>query len=232
MDEAAFDFTALCADVPDETRLAIKAATFVSLGTSCRVSWMLKSLGLKRASYPFDWLGTTPEMVIDIIANRFVDFLDNSHFAPVYADGLRARQTDHALYRERYLRPVIFSHHDLADPESYKYYGRCVRRFKELKNCERLVFVMATDYALSPSSITDLQEAAKNLEMSPYFVLIHLNAADKTALTPMAEKTFDCRGGCMFEFFPTSEWAPLTYQNPIDDEALGRLILAAAAMTG
>lgn len=52
----------------------------VSLGTHCLSSYFLKFFGLKTYSLPFDWLFTSPEMIIDCISNNFDFFLKQEFF--------------------------------------------------------------------------------------------------------------------------------------------------------
>ncbi len=52
-----------------------KFCHIISLGHFCGVAQELERLGLRDASYPFDWLITQRESVEKLIKNRFKDFL-------------------------------------------------------------------------------------------------------------------------------------------------------------
>ena len=49
-----------------------------SLGSLCHSAQILKNNNLKRCSYPFDWIFSSPNMVIDCISDDFKKFLDKS----------------------------------------------------------------------------------------------------------------------------------------------------------
>lgn len=52
-----------------------KYINFISLGYFCGVAQDLEALGLRDASYPFDWCISNYEGVIKAIDNRFSDFM-------------------------------------------------------------------------------------------------------------------------------------------------------------
>lgn len=106
----------------------------VSLGTHCHMAQVLKSLGLRTWSGPFDWIFSTPGMVRDCLADDFAALLDRSQFETVPVaerpePGIgRCR---HRLYRERYDHPCVFNHHDPAASEAdYAFLTEGVRRFR------------------------------------------------------------------------------------------------------
>ena len=43
---------------------------FVSIGENCSSAWYLKQVGLKRASYPFDWAFSSPDIILDCINSK------------------------------------------------------------------------------------------------------------------------------------------------------------------
>ena len=49
---------------------------YVSLGNYCLTSMLLKENNLKYESYPFDWMVSCIENVIDIFSDNFTNFLD------------------------------------------------------------------------------------------------------------------------------------------------------------
>ena len=51
-----------------------------SLGTLCHSSYFLKQSNLKMASYPFDWIFSNIDMIIDCIENNFDKFLDKKYY--------------------------------------------------------------------------------------------------------------------------------------------------------
>jgi hypothetical protein len=51
----------------------------ISVGSQCATAGEIQRFGLKKASYPFDWLYSSLGMVADCIEDDFADFLDRSH---------------------------------------------------------------------------------------------------------------------------------------------------------
>ena len=49
---------------------------YCSLGHGCHSANILKRLGLKKESYPFDWLNSRTSIVKDCIEDNFKKFLD------------------------------------------------------------------------------------------------------------------------------------------------------------
>jgi len=58
-----------------------QACEFVSLGGYCGVAFSLQALGLKRFSYPFDWVRSPVSGVIRCLENNFEDFLTYDVFS-------------------------------------------------------------------------------------------------------------------------------------------------------
>ena len=55
-----------------------KYANAISLGFFCSVSSELKRIGIRKASYPFDWVISEFETVLNLIENNFIGFLDEN----------------------------------------------------------------------------------------------------------------------------------------------------------
>ncbi|GGW83712.1 DUF1796 family putative cysteine peptidase [Alteromonas halophila] len=95
--------------------------TFISLGENCSTAWYLKQLGLKKASFPFDWVFSSPEIILDCLADRFAAFLDKTQIY-ASADG---KSAGHARYHAN-----LFNHKNPLDSaEDYAYLSRCCQRF-------------------------------------------------------------------------------------------------------
>ena len=97
---------------------------FVSLGENCSSAWYLKQLGLKEASYPFDWIFSSPDIVVDCIDDGFAKYLDKKLITPKNDD----TSAGHSWYHDS-----LFNHRNpLASDEEYNYHKRCCNRFTEL----------------------------------------------------------------------------------------------------
>lgn len=104
----------------------------IGLGQNCNASWYLKQTDNKRASYPFDWIYTTPEIIMHMLHDDFRQFLQRDLIIP---HGLDA---GHKVYHE-----TLFGHRNLLRSDAdYAYYVRSVDRWRRLMASHTpLVFV-------------------------------------------------------------------------------------------
>jgi hypothetical protein len=109
---------------------------FVSLGENCSTAWYLKQSGLKKASYPFDWIFSSPEIILDCINDSFTKFMDRSFIKP-NKNNLSA---GHLYYHTN-----LFNHRNpLKSDEDYNYYQRCCDRFLNLIQTENNIKYLIT----------------------------------------------------------------------------------------
>lgn len=104
----------------------------VSLGENCNASWYLKEVNSKKASYPFDWIFSSPKIILDCLKTDFSYFLDSDL---IIAKGDKAA---HTKYHDN-----LFNHKNpVSNPEAFNYYERTVSRFLKLLNSKRpILFV-------------------------------------------------------------------------------------------
>lgn len=96
------------------------SSEYVSLGQNCLSSWYLKQVGLKKFSYPFDWIFSSTEIVEDCVADNFAKFLNKKYY-------LKGKVTGHTIYHSH-----LFNHFDPLDVKYFQYYKRCCSRFEKL----------------------------------------------------------------------------------------------------
>lgn len=117
---------------------------FISLGPTCTTAWIIKENKKKKASYPFDWILSNPDMIQDILKDNFDKFIDKKYytFTP-YEITLSADVYGHELYGHS-----IFVHRNPKDiEEDYSYTLRTVDRFKNLcKNKKYYFFYTLKNY--------------------------------------------------------------------------------------
>ena len=107
----------------------------VSFGENCNSSWYIKETGNKNASYPFDWIFSSPEIIIHALKDEFKSFLNKDHIFPV--DKKRA---GHVYYHSR-----MFNHRNpLESDEHYTYYKRAATRLKALLKAQKNVVFIIT----------------------------------------------------------------------------------------
>lgn len=99
----------------------LEGTKYISLGENCSSAWYLKQLGLKKESYPFDWVFSSPEIIVDCISNRFDRYLDEKFIFSKSGN----TSAGHSYYHESF-----FSHRNpLASKFEYDYFKRCCDRF-------------------------------------------------------------------------------------------------------
>ncbi|MGY8919800.1 MAG: DUF1796 family putative cysteine peptidase [Flavobacteriales bacterium] len=106
----------------------------ISFGEYCITSSYLKKTNNKTNTYPYDWIFSSPEIVLHSIKNDFDSFLDKDQ---IYQ--LDKKRAGHSLYHSR-----MFNHKSpLKSEMNYDYYVRAVNRLKDvLKNQTNCVFVI------------------------------------------------------------------------------------------
>lgn len=108
---------------------------FVSLGQNCTTAWYLKAIGCKLASFPFDWIFSSPDVVADCLEDDFVSFLDPR----------LVTQADRGAAGHRRYHARMFNHRNpAASPVNFEYYRRCVARFRDLCASERPIAFLST----------------------------------------------------------------------------------------
>ena len=97
--------------------------TVCSFGFNCHSAYFLKTIGLKRQSYPFDWIMSNLDVVKDCICDDFNDYLNKS---------LYISNNDKSCGHSKYCYNMFPHHNPLLNEEHYDYFVRCVNRFKIL----------------------------------------------------------------------------------------------------
>ena len=95
-----------------------------SFGDCCHTAIYLKNNNLKLVSYPFDWIFSSENIIIDCIEDNFKTFLDKSQYITISQN-----RCGHAKYNKNGL---WWHHNPLINKEHYSYYIRCIIRFKKL----------------------------------------------------------------------------------------------------
>jgi hypothetical protein len=104
---------------------------YCSLGFNCHPAFFLKRNGLKKCSYPCDWIVSSLKNVTHFIETDFKLFLDKSQYTY-----LAPTKCGHKTYAEN-----MFWH--MSPLNDYEYYVRGVDRFRQLlKSSEKKTFLM------------------------------------------------------------------------------------------
>ncbi len=202
-----------------------KDAKFISLGENCNTAWYLKQVGVKKASYPFDWIFSSPEIIIDCIEDNFSKFLDKSMIYPK----IGGKSAGHIYYHES-----LFNHRNPLTIKNYEYYQRCCKRFtKDLTSGESIVYVITliNEHEKRPgwakgftknfhapknqdlSSVQGLMDLLTSYNKRSKFIVVdqYTNQTRKVYLEKMDESVF------FFKFHAGGENTGVYYTDILDD---------------
>ena len=125
----------------------------ISLGFRCSVAGMIKKMGLKTESHPFDWLISRLHVIRHCIETKFTFFLDREQYIKLYTKTFEHKESkehficDEHIIMNRYYQPetnlecpmntykynLAMNHRNLVENQAdYDYYIRCVERFKQV----------------------------------------------------------------------------------------------------
>ena len=132
----------------------------ISLGWFCSVAEELEKIGLRTASYPFDWILTDWETVMEMMEGSFLGFLD--------ADKLEQDEKTRNMYHHKERKCLTYVH----DIDPYENYERQVekarlkyeRRLERLRRdiCEPCIFVRYIRDAQEFQYITEHRRELEN----------------------------------------------------------------------
>lgn len=154
---------------------------FVSLGACCAVSRGLQYLGLKKHSYPFDWLRSPVEGVIHLLDTDFVDFLTFTE-----EEGKGESTTIHKGTRWG----GSFWHHDPSDPRTLSDFTRRIQRLLGLENVDASqprCFVRAVNNTLELNATFRLRDALRrSLPSTPFYLVVLVDGQSSSGLFEIA----------------------------------------------
>jgi hypothetical protein len=221
-----------------ERALGAHSLPIVSLGSTCYTAYLLQGSGIKHASYPFDWIFSSPRMVADCLDEDFAKFLHREFYEPVplerRRDGPDVNICDHTVYRDVFGVPFVFNHRNPCEAGDYAYFERCVRRFRTLVRERPVVLLHIThagpEVALDLESFEILSHAVR--AYAPQARLLHITVyQDSGTCVPKSQVLRDRDGHTFIEFRAGSAWQALAFANPLDDMAALALAIGAANET-
>lgn len=200
-------------------------AHLASLGSFCLPGNVLRNNGLKRYSLPFDWLFSSPQMLIDCLADDFSAFLDRRYYRSI-SEGRWAPGAEHELYLEKYGIRSVFAHRDPTREEDYLYFTRCVDRFRALLRSAdpKLFLIMGRPNHDLPSGFPGVLEQLTKATSD--FVLIGVDVLDPTGDGQCALSKIDQVGThALYRYLPASyDEERAHFPERIDDWTVLRMI--------
>lgn len=202
-----------------------------SLGELCHATEILKRNNYKLSSYPFDWIFSSCDTILDCIKDNFKIFLNKSYYI-----NLSETKCGHLKYHK-----YMFNHHNpLFNKGYYEYYVRCVDRFRNLlQKQEHKLFIIIfvnLDNLDNIDNLDDLSDNYKNIKnkviqsiefndkFSKYtsnytlLVIIHIKTKEKN------NHLFTYNDNIHFLELYTSPSNGLNFNNPGDDEYLDNIL--------
>ncbi|MBB2961314.1 DUF1796 family putative cysteine peptidase [Methylobacterium sp. R2-1] len=170
----------------------------ISLGSHCHTAQILKGLGLRTWSAPFDWIFSSPGMVRDCLADDFSDLLDRRHYESTPLSERRApdeTRCRHLLYRERYAIPFVFNHHDPASSdEDYRFLEAGVRRLRAAldRPGARNHFYLMTALPTDAETVRAIRDAlvvrARARGADNHLTVLQLQQGEHRAASPLTQE--------------------------------------------
>lgn len=123
-------------------------ARVIGLGMRCVTAQLLRDMGLRTRSYPFDWIFSSPEVVVHCIEDNFATILDRNEYEAIDSAPQRTNlaRCDHRTYRDVFGIRDMFNHHNPLLANDYEYLVRCVQRFKnDIMQNNATLFVVVED---------------------------------------------------------------------------------------
>lgn len=123
---------------------------YCSVGSFCQSAEILRSLGLREFSGPFDWMYINIDIIKHCLEDDFKSFLDKSNYQQIekpmtHNDSICGHSLYSPLidYKYETVPGAFFVHEDLTvNDEAYESYSRRIDRFRELiKSDEKLVLL-------------------------------------------------------------------------------------------
>lgn len=161
--------SALDQEIEDIIEEVPKTPLFISLGSFCEPAHMLKFCGLRKRSFPFDWIiSFDGEALIEILENGFKDFLNDDYFMPYGPAG----HLLHTYYHLEFLHEGNFNQEYAATLKKLKEkYHRRIARFKHLKFYRGKVFFVRNANVYSVTDPHRFYKFEDNLEISEEYAM-------------------------------------------------------------
>jgi len=117
----------------------------IPFGSQCFSAYYLKKNGLKKTSYPFDWIFSNPLVIFQILNDQFKEFLNKNNYV---IQNTESDTNSHILYVSDL---SMFNHRNPMRVDDYLYYIRCVNRFYEVlkKDGKKLFFMTSLNNEIS-----------------------------------------------------------------------------------
>ena len=205
----------------------------ISLGSHCHTAQILKKTGLRGWSAPFDWIFSSPAMVLDCLRDDFAALLDRSQYESNPVENRPAPREcscRHRLYAERHAVPFVFNHHDPASSEAdYRFLQEGVRRLRAALRIEGASnrFYLMTELPTRDDTVLDLADALA--ETGPGNRLVFLQCRPGVNVPAIRPRDSDRGNLTWLDLETRSRSVGVRFSEPADDLLVAGLIRDLAA---
>ena len=171
---------------------------FISIGPYCNAADIIKNAGLRKSSYPFDYIFSSLTMIKHCINDRFNTFLDKNYYKYCSDSSMQhlfySKFIDTEILRKHHItnnlpniannliNREIFLHHNLFNNDIYlAFVRRCNRLLNLIDNNNKIVFIYYNCYTNDFNDILDFYNNFSNYK-NIYVVGIFENSCDKKIL--------------------------------------------------
>lgn len=134
----------------------------ISLGGSCLTGMMLRKYNIKKETYPFDWVRSTPEIIYDILLNGYEKYIlfnknvsHNRYLSNFYITSHIRRDNFPITHINGYGQ--YFTHYtNITSSELKDKYKRyCERFLNKLKTSKSILFIYSTESYIFVKNLED-----------------------------------------------------------------------------
>lgn len=155
--------------------------TIISIGHRCSCAGLLKDIGYKEESYPFDWLVSKLDVVQQCIENNFVEFMKKENYKIITCntinniDGNINHLKQEGVFVNSFYQPektaasstfhlrLGINHFDMLSEIGQGYYERCIQRFKTKMNGPDKKILLYFHPIIGPNSFKDDYDSIRDL---------------------------------------------------------------------
>ena len=163
----------------------MKYQNIISLGFFCGPAQEIKSIGLRNASYPFDWIISNFESVLLLLKNNFIDFLEEKYLI-IDRTEKELKETyivKNIKYDIKFFHDFkkVYTIHEQLTEIKEKYNRRIQRLYKTIKNPTLFIRYIKDEKELFyiKNNLKDIEEFIKSFNSNNDIIFICNNDLNK-----------------------------------------------------
>lgn len=208
-----------------------------STGSFCHSAQILKDLGLREHTGPFDWIFCTVRSAAHMLSDRFTTFLDPQHYRLVENKDkvdLQSNMCDHLYYKEHFGVRHMFNHHKPFEVKDAHFFRDAVTHMlQDLEGERPCLLLHFAPVGWAPESVDELLVAAKKFPAFKGLLLIRIKSLGEHSEfeNELKIQLSEDRLLMEVEFPAKSESSGLFFKDPLDNKRLRRLVYTYLQLT-